>query len=96
MLNSALAQTYELAKFISISMFPQTTPEICLCTAVADMIQKGVIGKDEKVAFNIKIDPSIGGGVVYNLGDTIVDCSHSTLENEFYASLSAAGIQRVE
>lgn len=68
----------------------------CVLAAVQDMMAKGIIGQTEKVTFNVKVDPSIGGGVVYNLGDTIVDCSYSTLQNEFYASLSAAGIQRVE
>lgn len=67
----------------------------CAC-AVQDMMAKGMVGQSEKVTFNVKVDPGIGGGVVYNLGDTIVDCSHSTLQNEFYSSLSAAGIQRVE
>ena len=67
-----------------------------VCDAVQDMMAKGMIGQSDKVTFNIKVDPAIGGGVVYNLGDTIVDCSFSTLQNEFFSSLSAAGIQRVE
>lgn len=67
-----------------------------MCAAVQDMLAKGIISQSENVTFSVKVDPAIGGGVVYNLGDTIVDCSYTTLQNEFYASLSAAGIQRVE
>eukprot|EP00892_Ulva_mutabilis_P003866 jgi/Ulvmu1/1851/UM012_0007.1 len=78
------------------SQEPASEVESKKAMLLQDMMAKGMIGQSEKVTFNVKVDPAIGGGVVYNLGDTIVDCSYSTLQNEFFSSLSAAGIQRVE
>jgi F0F1-type ATP synthase delta subunit len=60
------------------------------------MITKGKIADGDPVNWNVKVDPTIEGGVVYNLGDVLVDCSVKTLKDEFYESLSSAGIKRVE
>jgi F0F1-type ATP synthase delta subunit len=63
---------------------------------VNDLAAKGALRKGQKVAWNVRVDPAILGGVVYNMGDTLVDASVKSLQDEFYASLSAAGIARVE
>jgi F0F1-type ATP synthase delta subunit len=60
------------------------------------MISKGMMASGDPVTWNIKVDPQIEGGVVYNLGDVLVDCSYKTLKDEFYSNLAAAGVQRVE
>lgn len=64
--------------------------------AVHDMITKGKIASGDPVSWRVKVDPSIEGGVVYNLGDVLVDCSVKSLKDEFYESLASSGIQRVE
>lgn len=61
-----------------------------------DMITKGKMASGDPVSWHVKVDPSIEGGVVYNLGDVLVDCSVKALKEEFYGSLASSGIPRVE
>lgn len=63
---------------------------------VADMTARNALAKDAQIQWNVSIDPSILGGCVFRMGDVEVDCSVKTLQDEFYASLDDAGIEKVE
>lgn len=63
---------------------------------VADMQAKGVIAKEQKLAWKVAIDPSIKGGVVYSIGDLLVDASFKSLQEQFFQSLDTAGIRRID
>ena len=59
------------------------------------MTAKGVLGKGQKVDWNIVVDPKIKAGVVYSIGDLLVDASYRSLQAQFFQNLEAAGIKRV-
>eukprot|EP01025_Chloroclados_australasicus_P069592 TRINITY_DN9842_c0_g2_i4.p1 TRINITY_DN9842_c0_g2~~TRINITY_DN9842_c0_g2_i4.p1 ORF type:complete len:264 (-),score=40.19 TRINITY_DN9842_c0_g2_i4:155-946(-) len=62
---------------------------------VADMTEKGLLAKGQQVDWTVAVDPSIKGGVVYHVGDLLVDCSVKSLEDEFFQSLAVAGFEKV-
>lgn len=64
--------------------------------AVNDLQARGELAKGQKVEWAVHVRPEILGGVVYNLGDTLVDASVKSLQAEFQASLSSAGLARME
>eukprot|EP01025_Chloroclados_australasicus_P069590 TRINITY_DN9842_c0_g2_i2.p2 TRINITY_DN9842_c0_g2~~TRINITY_DN9842_c0_g2_i2.p2 ORF type:complete len:182 (-),score=2.96 TRINITY_DN9842_c0_g2_i2:123-668(-) len=60
-----------------------------------DMTEKGLLAKGQQVDWTVAVDPSIKGGVVYHVGDLLVDCSVKSLEDEFFQSLAVAGFEKV-
>lgn len=59
------------------------------------MKSKGQLQQGQKVAWSVRVDPSIQGGVVYTIGDLLVDASVRSLQSQFFRSLDQAGIKRV-
>jgi F0F1-type ATP synthase delta subunit len=64
--------------------------------AVSDMQAKGQLSKGHAVEWAINVDPSIKGGVVYNIGDVMVDASVKALQDQFFQQLEQAGVKRVD
>ena len=59
--------------------------------AVSDMQAKGTLPKEQKVEWVVNVDPGLKGGVVYSIGDVMVDASYKALQDQFFQSLESAG-----
>jgi carbon monoxide dehydrogenase subunit G len=59
------------------------------------MKNRGTLKGGTKVVWTMKINPAIQGGVVYQIGDILLDASTRSLQNAFFSKLDAAGIKRV-
>ena len=58
-------------------------------------MKRGKMDGKAQVSWRVTVDPSIGGGCIYKMGDIELDCSKKSMEDEFYAMLETAGEQRI-
>ena len=74
---------------------PTLSPLNTCARTVEDMKSKGQLQQGQKVSWTVRVDPSIQGGVVYTIGDLLVDASVRSLQAQFFQSLDQAGLKRV-